>query len=250
MTKLSAAPPVVVPKSGRALPGTWAASAFIIVTVVCWLSAGVLAISVVNRASMLLSSDQQVGAWFDTVGLDVVVLRQASLVWHYAGSPIGTFALMVIATVWLLVIRRWGWATYLVVCAVGGLVIAETMKHLVARVRPVWPDPSVIETGGSFPSGHSMGGIYAWTMVGVVVIYLMRRPVGTILGWCLITFGVLMAPSRLILGVHWPSDVVAGWMFALGWVLLVSAVALIIATKRSLKSESEQPADTAVASST
>lgn len=197
-----------------------------------------------------MSSDQQVGQWFDAAGLQVVALREATLVWHYVGGPIGTFALMAVATIWLLVLKRWGWAAYLVVCAVGGLMIAETMKHLVARARPAWPDPTIIETGGSFPSGHSMGGIYAWTTVGVVLIYLMRRPLGTIFGWCLIVFGVLMAPSRLILGVHWPSDVVAGWMFAIGWVLLVSAVAIIIAANRSLKSVSQEPADTAVASST
>ena len=235
MTKLSDAPPVVVANSGRSIPGAWSAGAFLSITVVAWIAAGLLAFLIVGSSAIILNSDREVGSAIAAFGRDLDVVRRATLTWHYAGGPIGTFALMAVATIWLLAIKRWWWALYLVACGLGGLVIAESMKHLVARTRPSWPDALIVESGGSFPSGHSMGGIYAWTMVGVVLIYLLARPLGTVLGWMLIVFGVLMAPSRLILGVHWPSDVVAGWLFALGWVLLVSAVAVLLVAKRSLK---------------
>jgi len=241
VAKLSEAPPVAVANSGRTIPGARSAGAFLSITVVAWVAAGFLAFLIVGNTAIIVDSDREVGSAIAAFGRDFDVVRQATLIWHYAGGPIGTFALMAVATVWLVIIKRWWWALYLVACGVGGLVIAEGMKHLVARTRPSWPDALVVESGGSFPSGHSMGGIYAWTMVGIVLIYLLARPIGTVLGWILIGFGVLMAPSRLILGVHWPSDVVAGWLFALGWVLLVAAIAVLLVARQSLKAVPIQP---------
>lgn len=241
MGKLSAAPPVIVQKSGRAIPGAWTAKAFISLTIVCWLMAGMIAYLVISAYDAFAKSDYQIGSWIDSLGLNDGFLLNVALVWHWTGGPIGTFVFATVATIWLLVIRRWGWALYVVACGVGGLVIAEVIKRTVNRARPNWPDTPVTESGGSFPSGHSMAGIYVWAVVGVVLIYLLRRPLGTVLGWCLVVFGVLMAPSRLVIGVHWPSDVIAGWLLALGWVLLVTAVAVVIVARRSLKAESSPP---------
>ena len=113
----------------------------------------------------------------------------------------------------------------MVVCGIGGLVISEVLKKTIDRARPSWPDPAIVESGGSFPSGHSMAGIYVWRGQGIVLMYLLRRPLGTVIGWCLIVFGILIGAEPTD---SWSplarSDVVGGWMLALGWVLLVGAL--------------------------
>ena len=225
--------PVIVAKSGRAIPQPHTADVFAILGIGCWVVAAVIGSCVVFGYSDLVSSDYRIGEWFDSIGLGNAVLVKAATVWHYAGGPGGSFVLALVATVWLFIANRRGWALYVVVCGIGGLVISEVLKKTIDRARPSWPDPAIVESGGSFPSGHSMAGIYVWAVVGIVLMYLLRRPLGTVIGWCLIVFGILMAPSRLILGVHWPSDVVGGWMLALGWVLLVSACAVVLVARRN-----------------
>ena len=240
--------PVIVAKSGRAIPQPRSADAFAILGVACWVVAAVIGALVVSGYTNLAASDYRIGSWFDSLGLGDAVLVKAATIWHYAGGPPGSFVLAVVATVWLFFANRRGWALYVLVGGVGGLLISELLKKTIDRARPSWPDPTIIESGGSFPSGHSMAGIYVWAVVGIVLMYLLRRPLGTVVGWCFIVFGVLMAPSRLILGVHWPSDVVGGWMLALGWVLLVSACAVVIVARRNPHGRSVPAEDPAVTS--
>lgn len=237
---------IIIQKSGRALPAVRYVPVFVGIAIACWLVAAAIGVTIVNQAQWLLDSDFRIGEALDSFGLRFPLIQESTLLWHHLGGPAGTFVLMAVAVIALAVQRRWAWVMYLVASSVGGLIIAETIKRTVLRQRPAWPDPLVIETGGSFPSGHSMGGVYAWTAVGIVVLYVLRRPAGTVFGWILIIFGVLMAPSRLVLGVHWPSDVVAGWMLSLGWLLIVSAVGIWLATSRRRASSSGQGHEGAV----
>lgn len=249
MAKLSDAPRIPVQQSGRLIPQASTATAFAGIAIVCWLAAAFLGALVITNSELLTASDFRLGSWIDGIGLDDGWFVNVALVWHWTGGPIGSFAIAAIATIWLLAIGRRGWALFVIVNGVGGVLIAEVIKRTVERPRPSWPDPAIIESGGSFPSGHSMAGIYVWAVIGVVLMYLLRRPLGTILGWCLVVFGLLMAPSRLVLGVHWPGDVVAGWLLALGWVLLVTACAVVLVARRSL-AETPVPAETEAVSST
>jgi undecaprenyl-diphosphatase len=71
-----------------------------------------------------------------------------------------------------------------------------------------------------------MAGIYGWVVFGIVALYLLRGPWNRIVGVALIAFGVLMGPSRVVFGVHWPTDVLGGWLYASAWVLTVTALLL------------------------
>jgi undecaprenyl-diphosphatase len=85
-------------------------------------------------------------------------------------------------------------------------------KALIARARPDLLEPIVEERGFSFPSGHAALGMVAWGILGVLVMRSrlplgVRRTVVALLGLVILLVGV----SRVWLGVHYPTDVLAGW---------------------------------------
>ena len=141
------------------------------------------------------------------------------------GSGAVLFPITVVVVLALLRNHRW-WALWVASCGLGGLLISQVVKRTVDRQRPVWPDPFEALTSPSFPSGHAMAGIYGWVVFGVVAWFLLRRPWNRIVGTALILFGVLMGPSRVVFGVHWPTDVLAGWLYASAWVLTMASLLL------------------------
>ena len=114
--------PVIVAKSGRAIPQPHTADVLAILGIGCWVVAAVIGASVVFGYTDLVSSDYRIGEWFDSIGLGNAVLVKAATVWHYAGGPGGSFVLALVATVWLFIANRRGWALYVVVCGIGGLL--------------------------------------------------------------------------------------------------------------------------------
>lgn len=95
-----------------------------------------------------------------------------------------------------------------------GLVLDVVLKLLVHRPRPSWPDPVATSAGYSFPSGHALG-----SLLGAGVLLVLLRPVLTpaarpaayVLAGALV---LLTGVDRLALGVHYLSDVLAGWLVA------------------------------------
>lgn len=98
------------------------------------------------------------------------------------------------------------------------------LKLLVARVRPDALEALVQERGLSFPSGHSMLGTVTWGIVAVIVARSrLPRPLRMGLVTALIALIFLIGISRIYLGVHFPSDVLAGWITGAVVVLLFAA---------------------------
>ena len=83
------------------------------------------------------------------------------------------------------------------------LFISELIKITTNIARPVIMNPIIVESGSSFPSQHS-----AVTMVLAVVIYSINKKLGIFL----FVMSLLVGLSRIILGVHFPVDVLAGWV--------------------------------------
>ena len=91
----------------------------------------------------------------------------------------------------------------------GAAILPELVKAVVARARPaLWP--WLIPTSGfSFPSGHAVAGAALYPFLGWI---LLRRREHGLLGYLLgLAVGIVIGLGRLYAGVHWPSDVVAGW---------------------------------------
>lgn len=106
--------------------------------------------------------------------------------------------------------------------SLGGLAIYKPMKHIFLRARPDAALHLVKQGGFSFPSGHSVTSVIFYG----VLIYLLnrhckndklRKVLTVICGFLALTIG----PSRIYVGVHWPTDVLAGWCIG-GAVLMVS----------------------------
>lgn len=117
--------------------------------------------------------------------------------------------------------RHLPWVFLAIVMVGRGL--AEAQKYWVARVRPdVEPHLVVVKTS-SFPSGHATNSMIFYLALALVLTIGTRwhRPAVA----CALLGSLLIGTSRVMLGVHWPSDVIGGWAFGLLWVLLTLRLA-------------------------
>lgn len=146
----------------------------------------------------------------------------------------GVFPAATIVAIALLYWRRWRSLTYWLVTLLGSVAINRTAKILLHRVRPSLWDSIVPELDYGFPSGHAMSSM---SFVTALVILTW----GTRWYWPVLLSGSLFVLAigwtRLYLGVHFPSDVLAGWMVSLAWAIGVSLVIRPYLAKPSLVSE-------------
>ena len=113
---------------------------------------------------------------------------------------------------------------------VGGAAVANlVLKLLFHRDRPSLWHPSVVETSFSFPSGHAMLSAALILSIIFIVWKTRLRLASIVIGSILI---LLIGTSRLYLGVHYPSDVAAGWCASLAWIVVVVAVINQLAHRR------------------
>lgn len=108
---------------------------------------------------------------------------------------------------------------WLIIFGLGGAAAANVvLKALFHRDRPSLWHQTVVETGFSFPSGHAMASAALATCLVVMAWPTKWRiPAILIAGVTVLAIGM----SRLYLGVHYPSDIIAGWCASVAWVLLV-----------------------------
>ena len=118
-------------------------------------------------------------------------------------------------------LRRWRSLATVVVCVGGGLALNVLLKHAFQRTRPLLDDPLLTLQTYSFPSGHVVGSTLFYGL-GVVLVF-RRTPR---LQWRLLALSGaaaaigLVAFTRLYLGVHYLSDVVAGFLEGVAWLAL------------------------------
>ena len=175
---------------------------------------GVLAYLMRTNAA-LAHVDMSVGQWeFDHKSrLSTDGLRAVS---DLAGTYTAVFAIALVSVVeYRRIPNRWI-PVFLVTTVAGEVVLVNTIKQALDRVRPEF-DPAAATLGPSFPSGHSATAAALWAAVALVIV--RRRTLGArafVIGFA-VGIAVAVAASRVLLGVHWLSDAVAGLAFGWAW---------------------------------
>lgn len=105
-------------------------------------------------------------------------------------------------------------AVWAVVTMGFGAVLGVLLKQLVQRARPAFPDPVAAAGSSSFPSGHAVGSFLGAAVLLLIALPVLRRA-GRAAAWALAVGVVLVTGfDRIALGVHFVSDVLAGWFVA------------------------------------
>ncbi|MFJ7264554.1 phosphatase PAP2 family protein [Streptomyces globosus] len=138
-------------------------------------------------------------------------------------------ALAVAACVWLWRRGRGELALRVAAATVAAALVNQGMKSLVGRERPQWADPVDSASYAAYPSGHAATA----AAVCLVLLWLLLRRVPRAPAWSVAAAAVLAAVSvlgvgftRVFLGVHWASDVLAGWVLGAGLAALAITVPL------------------------
>ena len=134
------------------------------------------------------------------------------------GGPVGLAVLLTIVAIILAIRRHWSWLIYLVVTAGGGALLNLELKRYFARARPVAAEMLRRANGYSFPSGHAMGSAVAFGALAYLAFRAIKSwPAKTAVMALFYTLVASIALSRVYLGVHWISDVLAGVTVGTVW---------------------------------
>lgn len=178
----------------------------------------------VVREGPLTELDERLARWLHERAVDhdpaVTVMRAVT----FLGSSRFLIIAVTAAVVWLLRSGQRRLALFLAVVSVGGSVISSTVKVVVGRPRPEWDEPLATAFGKSFPSGHAMGSLVCFGALLVVFLPVVPRPWRRAAVAATAVLVVAIGLSRMVLGVHFLSDVLGGYVLGTAW--LAGSIAL------------------------
>lgn len=192
-------------------------AAGLVIAVLCltgfaWLAKGLLRPELQSFDQLvLLWLYQRHHPWLDQFMLGVTWLGEQNVLLAISGLTVLSLA----------VLRRWFLLAGFAIAAGGATALNFVLKDAFARVRPALWERIVDVQDYSFPSGHAMLSLVIYGMLAYLLVKLVPRLQFLALWGSVILIG-LIGLSRLYLGVHWPTDVLAG--YAAGVVWLVTCV--------------------------
>ncbi|GAA0735310.1 phosphatase PAP2 family protein [Sphingomonas japonica] len=145
-----------------------------------------------------------------------------------------------IAAGYLIAARKWSTAALLTAAIAGGALLSVLLKDVFERARPDLVVHLVEVSSTSFPSGHAMNAAVTYLTLGTLLARAEQgRRVRAYLILVAIGLTLLIGGSRVYLGVHWPSDVLAGWCVGATWAALCSLVARALQRRHAIEAPGE-----------
>lgn len=155
-------------------------------------------------------------------------------------TGLGSFGVLTLITLsalgFLLLERKRHAAILLAVAVLGGVVLTNVLKIGFDRPRPPLSDYEPLLWTASFPSGHSTMAAVVYLTIGALIARV--RPDPRVRAYVLILsvlVALIIGLSRIYLGVHWPTDVLAGWAVGSAWALLCWLVALVLQRRGTIE---------------
>lgn len=192
-----------------------------------------LAESVLEGETILV--DHEILLWIESIAtppLDIAALEVTSL-----GSPVVVATLVLVAGAFLWLTRHRAHALLLWVGAAGGVVLAQALKLAFGRPRPRVVEWRVDHVGSySFPSGHAMASMIIYATLAYVILDLdPPAPVKRLTVALAAAIITLVGLSRVYLGVHYPTDILAGYAVGFAWATLCAFNLRVIDYVRRLR---------------
>jgi undecaprenyl-diphosphatase len=150
-------------------------------------------------------------------------LLTTARVFTFLGEPTVLIAAGFIVACWLWWRNRSRLAIALLLVILIGRGLGVVQKYWIARVRPDAEPHLVVVKSSSFPSGHATSSMIFYLALALALTAGSRWQRPAVAGAILLSLAV--GTSRVMLGVHWPSDVIGGWAFGMLWVLLTLRLA-------------------------
>ncbi|OYX66371.1 MAG: hypothetical protein B7Y88_05690 [Sphingomonadales bacterium 32-64-17] len=150
----------------------------------------------------------------------------------------------VLAIAFLLLRRRWRQAIFTIFATAGGAVMGSLLKDLFARSRPEVVPHLVEVTSLSFPSGHSLNSAIVYLTLAVMIARSFTDRTSRVFTVAAAVLLVLaIGCTRVLLGVHYPTDVLGGWTLGAAWALLMGMIADVLQKQHRIEEPSEGEAD-------
>jgi undecaprenyl-diphosphatase len=172
--------------------------------------------------------------WLTEVGRDITALGGATVL----------MLVIVAVTGYVWLIGKHGAMWLILAATLGGWLISSLLKYFFARPRPTVVAHLAEVSTASFPSGHSMMSAVVYLTLGALLTRLVARPLVKlyILAIACVLTG-LVGLSRVFLGVHYPTDVLAGWLAGLIWATLCWLVARWLQRRGQIELEETEGVD-------
>ncbi|MCP8937377.1 phosphatase PAP2 family protein [Alsobacter sp. SYSU M60028] len=165
-------------------------------------------------------------AWLQEMARDVTSLGSVAMLGFVFFAVLG----------YLVLARRRAAALLMMVAVGGGQVLSSVLKVSFERARPeIVPHAARVFTA-SFPSGHAMLSAVTYLTIGALLTRLLKNRRERIYVLSLaVLLTVLVGTSRVYLGVHWPTDVLAGWFVGASWALICWTMALWLQSRGKIE---------------